>query len=869
MKKFSVISAAIAALFCVSLSHANAQTLTPAAAAALAQARAASSSGGLMPYEKFTDGATAQRGLFTIWRGKDGSVAFELTPQQFDQNFVELGIPVNGIGEGLFSGITDLQNCQIIRFTRQDNRVAILFPTTRFLAHPGSPEAMAVAAGTANSVAGVAKVISVDGKTGNVVFDASPFLQDITNIANFLTDLNGGHSINPMGSYRLDSQQSYFGQVKAFPDNVILDANQTFSTLNPQYIDVPTDARNLQIQVQYNIAAMPVDHYMPRLYDDRVGYFVNAHNDFSSDNTFSKDANYIVRWNPDKFPVTYYLSNTIPNRYRAAIRSALLAWNPAFRRIGIPTAVVVKDQANDSSMDPDDIRYNVVRWLTLEQGGFAEAQLLYNPLSGEMMKSGVVIDSDLMRYGKFDYPVLVQPRTAGKAATELGGDDYINGEQAQFGYGLTALSLMNGSDGYNVPTKFANDFLLSIVLHESGHDWGLRHNFIGSEAYTAKQLQSKTFTSRNGVATSVMEYAPMNLWPKGTPNGAYFQTVLGPYDYYVIKWGYARIPGATSPQAELPTLRRWASAWSNPTYSWSSDEDVQWFGGFAVDPRNQQWDLTNDNIGWCQTQMKMAHNLIGSVGYRFPRKENSYVDLQQAFATLVGQSARCSQVVSRYIGGEYISRALRGDPHAQMPLSAVPRATQVRAFKVLDDNLFSANAWNFSPALLRQAVMQYRFDDWNSDFAPRHDMNVASLAARYQAIVISRMFAPTTLERMDDMSFKYGKGKTADIGDLFTWLQSAVYNDISHPKGGDIPLVRRNLQHNYAALLSQVANAPQLGTPSDAVALARYELGSLHRQIMRSLQNNNLDLLTRAHLSSLDTDVQRALRTQTVLTLRT
>ncbi len=60
------------------------------------------------------------------------------------------------------------------------------------------------------------------------------------------------------------------------------------------------------------------------------------------------------------------------------------------------------------------------------------------------------------------------------------------------------------------------------------------------------------------------------------------------------------------------------------------------------------------------------------------------------------------------------------------------------------------------------------------------------------------MFAPITLQRLDDMSFKYGGDQTMNIGDLFTWLQAAVYGDVSHPKGGDIPLIRRNLQHNYA-----------------------------------------------------------------------
>jgi hypothetical protein len=59
------------------------------------------------------------------------------------------------------------------------------------------------------------------------------------------------------------------------------------------------------------------------------------------------------------------------------------------------------------------------------------------------------------------------------------------------------------------------------------------------------------------------------------------------------------------------------------------------------------------------------------------------------------------------------------------------------------------------------------------------------------------------------------------------------------------------------------------GPPSDAVALARYELNALQAQISTSLASNQLDLLTRAHLESLRTDVRRALNTQTVLTLRT
>lgn len=832
-------------------------------------------SAALIPYAKFTEGATAQHGLFTIWR-KDGNVAIELKPDQFNTDYVELGVPINGIGAGLFSGITDLQNCRILRFVKQDNRVAILFPTTRFLAAPNSPEANAVAAGTTSTVAGVAKVLSIDEATGDVVFDASPFLQDITDVADALTDVNGGRMLNPMGSYRFDAMQSYFGDTKAFPDNVVLVANQTFSTLNPEFMDVVPDGRNIQMQLQYNIAALPKDDgYMPRYYDDRVGYFVNAHADFSSDDTFNKDANYIVRWNvqpsdptkrvsPAKNPVVWYLSDTIPVRYRPAIRKALLTWNKAFLPLGISNVVEVKDQPNDPNFDPDDIRYNVIRWLTLEQGGFAEAQLLYNPNTGEMIKSGVVIDSDLMRFGKFDYPVLVQSQT-GKASAAAMGRDYATGERAQFSYGMAALSLMDGQSGYYVPDKFANEFLESIVLHESGHDWGLRHNYLGSEAYSAAQLRNPAFTQRMGVATSVMEYSPINIWPKSKGQGEYFQTVLGPYDYYVIHWGYARIPGAKTPESERSTLSGWATKWSNPQYAWSSDEDVSWYNGAGIDPRNQQWDLSSDNIGWCQGQMSLAHSLIRNVDRKFPRAQGSFDDLRQAFGSLEGHVGQCSQIVGRYIGGEYVSRAKRGDPHAALPLSPIPKSVQERAFKVLENNLFSASAWDFSPYLLRQTVTQYRYDDWNGNLPLRHDISIDLLAERYQMMTLTRMFNPVTLQRLDDMEFKYGQGKTMDLGDLFTWMQSAVYNDVSHPKGGNIPLVRRNLQRNYASLLSQIAAHSEPGVPQDAQALARYELAALHGQIQDSLHANSLDLMTKAHLLSLDDDVQRTLHSQAVI----
>jgi len=843
---------------------------------------------GAATYAKYTSGATGQHGLFTIWR-KNGDIGIELQANQLGVDYIETGIPINGVGQSIFSGTTDLQPVRIIRFVRQDDKVAILFPSTRFYAKPGTPQAISVDMATAPTVVGVAKIVAENKATGAVVIDASSFLQDITGVADALNDLNS--SAGPGGEYRLDSTRSFFTQTKAFPENVILSVAQTFSTSrvgDSEGLSVSPDARNLQIQLQYNIAAIPHDNYMPRLADDRIGYFINAHMDFTHDISTNKDMNYIVRWNlqpsdpskrvsPATKPIVYYLSNTIPYRYRAPIRSALLEWNKAFEKIGISNAIEVRDQPNDPNFDPDDIRYNVIRWLAEVNGGFAEAQLLYNPYTGEMVKAGVVVDSDLMRFANFEYPSYVAPETKkGTASTFLGGgsgdDDFLSNERMNFGFGLTALELSGGtaaSGDYYVPQKYADEFLEAIVLHESGHDFGLRHNFMGSDAYTAKQLKSKAFTSRYGVSTSVMEYSPVNLWPKGTSTGDYYQTVLGPYDYYAIQWGYAAIPGARSPQDEVHTLDRWLGAGSTATYQFSSDEDVMWNEGAGVDPRNQQWDLTNDNIAWCGTQMGMARDMLHTIDQRFPRVQAPYDDLRSAFEYVAGVHSRCSQIVSRYIGGEYLSRTLRGDPHAKLPLSPIPLATEKRAFAVLRNNLFSTDAWNLSPALLRQLVTQYRGDDWLGNAPPRHDIAIETLAAKAQAATIDRLFTPVMLQRFDDMDLKYSSGTTMDVGDLFSWMQSAVFGDTGSTASGDIasgkaiPLIRRNLQRAYAAKLAFLANIPGGAAtgdvPPDAQALARYELGDLRHAIRRALGRGVPDLVTRAHLEALDADAQRAL----------
>ncbi|MBV8748130.1 MAG: zinc-dependent metalloprotease, partial [Candidatus Eremiobacteraeota bacterium] len=434
-------------------------------------------------------------------------------------------------------------------------------------------------------------------------------------------------------------------------------------------------------------------------------------------------------------------------------------------------------------------------------------------------------------------------------------------------YAAITEALLDGGNPSDIAHKTAAAYLHAVVLHEVGHDFGLAHNFIGHMAYSAAQIRNHDFTAKNGIASSVMEYNPANVWPKGTSTGTVEQTVLGPYDYHVIQWGYQPVPGAKTPFDEVATLSRWASNWTDPKYSFASDEDVAWVGGHAIDPRVHQWELTNDPLTWCGTQLHLVQSLMPKLDQRFPQTEHPYDEERVAFAVLAGQYIRCSTDAAHWIGGEYLSRARRGDPNAEPPLVPVPRSEEKRAFALLDRYLFSNDAFQYDPRTLRRLVYsEYNtFSTFGYNPAMRHDLSVADMAGRAQLRALTYMYAPNVLARLADLPTKSKPGETMTLADLFAWSQTSIYGDIANGRVTQATQVHRNLQRRYATMLRALALTPPPGTPYDAQALAHYELVALDRDLTRAESRSNLDLQTRAHLSALHDDVTRTLKAQRVV----
>ena len=803
---------------------------------------AAAGSSGPPAYDEFVKGAQVANGLFPIIT-KGDKVYLAIAATQLDRPFVETSVPSTGLGGfGPAPGEPYVAPARMIEFSRYGDKIVLYWPNTNFLAPSGSPQARSVDESFPTSVIATEPIEAADA-SGLVAISASAFLGDVAGLAANFEQVAG----DPSHGYRLDPSRSYFTKTAAFPENDLLEVSQTWASADPNLIDNVPDPRSVTVRMEYNLVQPPSDNYMPRIADDRVGYFEVPYLDFGNDQTYARQTYYLSRWNfapatPGKpsaatHPLVFTISANVPAEYRATVKNALLTWNDAFRRVGILNAIQVQDQPDDPTWDPADMRHNMVRWIDTSSPQYgAEALIVNDPRTGEEINVGVNVDAVVGTGNNTTYTYLVAP--------------------------------MRGiPDDSAARRQYVAQAIRATVLHESGHDMGLQHNFIGSMAYTASQLQSKSFTDANGVASSVMEYAPINVWPKGTPQGEYSQLVLGPYDYHAIDYGYGYIAGANSPSAELPSLRRIASAWNDPKYRFASDEDVSFGNGHAIDPRIQQFDLTNDPLGWCATEMRAEHALMDAVDRRFPASERPNDDARVAFLVPLRQYSRCAAMAAHYIGGEYLSRSRVGDPGGAMPLIYIPRSEDLRAWQQMDRYLFSDAAWSFNPSVLTRLTYTEQSilnggGSWAYNPTDRHDVAVVELAAAAQDAALNEMFAPLTLQRTDDLAIKYGAGKTMNLADLFAWAQGTIFGDIARGRAGSNGVVLRNLQTRYARRLAELWVKPASGTPGDARALARLELVSLQQSTRTALGRGGLDAMTAAQLQALEAIAQQALAAQ-------
>jgi hypothetical protein len=852
------------------------------------------------PFATVIKEAKEIKGLFTLWQ-KDEKVWIELKPEDFDKPFFFAPKLARGIGEkGIFGGSMrvpgSLLDDRIVEFRRLHNLVQLVAVNTEFIARDAkSPEARAVAAAFAPSLLSSAPVASGPHPERNTVLvDAGPLL------------LNDMLAIGPAlqrayrQGYSLEGRNTQFTQVRSKPDEVVFDIDAHFYTANiavpqpgaPPAAPVPSvprslpDPRSMVLGVHIAIGKLPDTPMPPRVADARVGYFSTTVQDFSDDLARTPRQRYVNRWRLEKKdpaaalsepvkPITFWLDRTIPLKYRNAIGRGVLAWNSAFERIGFKDALVVKVQPDDADFDTLDTDAASIRWMTNAQPSFgAIGPSQVDPRSGEILDADIGIESLSSRNvralrsqilsgaGAMDWPTLMQSHDAPSASAgsslplslrDLAACQYADFAAEQLSYALDVLEARGEIDPAGAEAQqFVLDYLTDTTMHEVGHTLGLRHNFRSSRVYTDEQLSDRDFTTANGVAGSVMEYAPINLPRPGRSGGIPFQTTLGPYDFWAIEYAYRPMAPGTTPEQEAEQLQHIAARSAEPGLAYGTDED----NFLGIDPESLHFDLGDDPVAFAAKRIDIARDVIARQESRTLKADADYAVLRRSINYAVRDAGRAAGILARQIGG---IRTLRDHPGSgRDPLLPVPAAVQRQALEVLASGVLAADSFKLSPALQRKLAPDYNervealFGE-GGDAAVATDYSIVGVVLGMQRALLAQLMSDGVAARLLDSEGKVDRvtgGKDGDsfrLSELYARLTREIWSELG--TGADIAAPRRDLQREHVNRLAAALLQPTAASRADARSLLRAEARALLTRIQTASRKAGLSAEARAHLS--------------------
>lgn len=851
-------------------------------------------------FQKLVQGAKEFEGLFRLHQ-KDDHVYMEIQQHQFNRPLLAPMSIARGLGMG--GDTLNMDEQWVLMFRRVGDKVHLVRRNVRFRANPASPVARAVETTYSDSVLMALKIEAINTMRNAVVIDLNSIF--FANFANL-----------PLGL--IDPNRTTWAKVKAFPKNIELQVAATFA--GGRGDDSVIDARGKTVVVHYSLVELPQDGYQPRIADDRIGYFVTAVKDFTTDNRDTPFVRYVNRWRleradgspwkeggklvPPKKKIVFWIEKSVPDEYRAAVREGILEWNKAFERIGFQDAIEVRQQ-QDEDFDPEDVNHSTFRWLTHEKG-YAIGPSRVNPLTGEIIDADITFDASMVRYYKMGHAVykqgqglvepasLIQESQRGWSLPKLGAAgndreppadpqqelrDHMRlfragfcqcGAHKRFELGLAALTWAARNPGEKVPDELIFQAVKETTMHEVGHTLGLRHNFKASTMVKNDQLHNPEITRKQGLSASVMDYHPVNVAPKGTKQGDWFTTTIGPYDYWAIEYGYKPASGGTD--GELAELQKIASRAASPGLDYGTDEDTL----ARLDPSTNQWDMGTDPLKYSIDRMQLMEELLKGLADRVVEKGDGYQRARQAFGMLLRQYGDATYLIARHIGGEYVHRDHRGDPNARDPMIPVKAAKQREALKFLQERVFTDRPFKFPPELLRKLAAD-RWMHWGNELevmgAVEFPLNERIL--RLQKVALNELLDAGTLNRIQNVAWKADKDdKPLEIAELFEAITKSVWADLpGGESNASSSVLRRNLQREHLQRLTELVLGSggrgwitlfALGggsPPPDARSLARHHLRELSKRIDQALAKKKpeLDVTARAHLEECKERIAKAL----------
>ncbi len=810
---------------------------------------------------ELTENSERFDGFFTLFRDKKtGETHMLIKPEQVDMDFIYFVQVANGVVEaGYFKGAYGPSFMVSVR--RHFDRIEFVAQNTNFYFDPDNAISKAAEANISDAILAVAKIAAEDEESGDIMIKADKLFKSEALVQITPSPDPDGDPKKDFSLGKLDKDKTKILNLRSYPKNTDVEVEYVFSNPQPKVQGGPdiTDSRNVSLRVMHSFIEAPQNGYTPRFDDARIGFFGVQVTDLTSTEA-APYRDMINRWNlvkkdPDAAlsepvePITWWIENTTPVEWRELIRHAALEWNSAFEKAGFKNAMVVNIQPDDAEWDAGDIRYNVLRWTSSPNppfGGYGPS--FPDPRTGQLLGADIMLEFSFMnrviraRELMQDDPALkfwgADAQSSGAFCT-LGHSLQINSSFAR-----VAADVAGYGDDDELNQRLTHDTMHYLILHELGHTLGMNHNMKATNLLSPDQVFDAEAVAKYGLAGSVMDYPAINFAPTRAQQTQFYATRPGPYDDWLIEWGYS--PALDDPEAEAARLEAILARSTEPALAFGNDADDMRSAGKAIDPRVNIYDMSSDPVTYASNAMTLMKDTLDGMVDKYPAKGKSYQETWQGMAVMLSLWNRSAAVVSRYIGGVYVDRAVVGQQGATTPFRPVEAARQRQAMDVLASQVFAPAAFDLPADLLAHAALQRRgFDHFNTTDDPKvHD---AVLAIHKN--ILDHLMHPVVMKRITDTAL-YGNGYS--LASMMTDLTDAVFEADAR---GNVNSMRQNLQMEYVTRLAKMVKG-DYDTPSQSMAV--YSLNAIDKLLDRKRGTNTA---TQAHTQNLQLTIDRALDT--------
>lgn len=790
----------------------------------------------------------AYEGFLDIYRDKeDGSGLIILEESDLNVPIIYSSKTVDGVvAAGTFRG--HFRETKLLEFRRYYNRIDVIETVNNFYFDPENALSNAATANTSESV--LASLEISEEEEGLIAISLQDLVKNesLHRVKPYPSGDSSRESFN-VGS--LSSSKSRIEDIRNFPENTHVVVDYVFENKSPKVYGGSeiADQRYTTLSIQHAFIKAPESDYVPRRDDPRVGYFTNQVDDLT-DLSVVNYRDVIRRWNlvkkdpnakvsdPVK-PITWWIENTTPVEWRETIKNAALTWNTSFEKAGISNAIEIKIQPDDAEWTADDIRYNVLRWTSSPNppfGGYGPS--IAHPITGEIIAADIMLEYSFLGRSWLREQMFTDGVATFKDPLQANHHDHKNHQFCSLGHAMNMQRQFGrlAATAKGLPdlekSKMSRQDMHYLIIHEIGHTLGLNHNMMATQLHDPVTAHDESKT-QGIIAGSIMDYPAINFAPLGVEQGDYFSEKPGPYDDWVIEYGYSQ--ALNDAEAEEARLEAILARSTEPELAFGNDADDMRAPGRHVDPRINIFDMSNDAVTYAQDRFKLLKDVASKLDDKTLQEGESHQELLVGFNILFRELFSQAQVVSRYIGGVYLNRAMVGQQGYTQPLTPVPADYQHKAMQTLNEFFFAPDVLSEKEHLYAYLQRQRRsFNGWGRDESPRiHAMLLAA-----QSRVLDHLMHPNVTQRIVDTAL-YGNDYSIDV--MMGELTSGIFEADAK---GSINTYRQNIQVEYTERLIAAAGldgSSSYDTVTQAVALSEL------KKIRKWVNNKKGDNLSKIH----------------------